>query len=70
MGSEQKRAARRQQVSDYLDTWLPLTILGEQSERHSVGVWLEAARPVGETAAKDIVGDCPGYVRGSFKMLG
>jgi hypothetical protein len=64
------RVRRRLAVAEYVDGWVPLRIVGEHMQRRRCWVWVETQRPVTADAADDYVRGCPGYVPGSFRMLG
>ena len=68
--STSARQRRRLSVFEYLECWVPLRILAEQSHRNRCLLWIETQRAVQAAAAADYVRDCPGYVPKSFRMLG
>lgn len=65
-----EQVRRRREVAEHLDAWVPLRVISEHTEVRQCWLWIEAARPVSDKAARDFAAECPGYVGKSFKMLG
>jgi hypothetical protein len=65
-----EQASRRAAVAEHLDAWVPLRVISEQAAGRRCWLWIEAARPVSDKAARGFAGECPGYVPKSFKMFG
>lgn len=63
------REARRRKVADYVETWIGGRIVSELISGRRCYLVVAVPKPISAAAAESHAQECPGYVRGSCKLL-